>query len=54
MKVWILYQDHGYGELSICGVTRKKETADAWEEAKTDNEAVEATVSSDLPKGYIV
>lgn len=53
MKVWVLYQDYGYGEMSIYGVTRKKETADAWEKAEIDNEAVETIVSNDLPKEFI-
>ena len=54
MIVWVLYQDHGYGEMSIYGVTRKQETANIWEGAHFDNEAVEAVVSDKLPEDRLV
>ena len=54
MKVYILYRDYGYGEMSIYGATRKRAVADAWEGQGYENEAVEADMSDRLPEEHIV
>lgn len=41
-KYWILYEDFGYSERGICGITDCEETANAWQASDYERESAPA------------